>query len=166
MKRGRKQQAVIATLASIAAAALLAGCASGTGRAGGPVHASGGAVPPTGGTGGPPPLPDVSAPAPPSLTPVTPVPGTKERTVRWTLAGRGDGDRWLLVDVTVGGPPCDAVTGVDVVESADAVKVTVYAGATTPRSCTGGVPARVGTVRVRVSLGQPLGARVLVDGAR
>jgi hypothetical protein len=177
MERGtRMRRTVVAALASIAAAlpgvalpaaALLAGCASGSGRAGGPVHASGGVIPPTGGaTGGPPPLPDVSAPAPPSLTPVTPAAGTRERTVRWRLAGRGDGDRWLLVDVAIGGPPCDAVTGVDVVESADTVTVTVYAGATTPESCARGMPARVGTARVRVALGRPLGSRALVDGAR
>jgi hypothetical protein len=162
-----RQRTLVATLALSATLGItlgVAGCAAGTGR-GAQVQASGGAVPPVGeATGGPPPLPDVSV-APPSLTPVAPVAGTKNRRVHWKLAGRGDSDRSLLVDVAIGGPPCDAVTGVEVVESAATVTVTVYAGTTQTEACTRGMPARIGTARVRVVLDQPLGSRTLVDGA-
>jgi len=37
---------------------------------------------------------------------------------RWTLAGGADGGGTLLLDVAVGGPPCDTVTAVDVMETA------------------------------------------------
>src|SRR5262249_19780283 len=114
---------------------------------------------------GPPPLPEASPPATPSLVPVAPVPGTRARAVRWTLAGSADGGGTLLLDVAVGGPPCDAVTAVDVMETARRVTVSVYAGATASASCGPGVPAMVGTVRVPAHLSGPLGSRALVDGA-
>jgi len=145
----------------------IAGCATGnTGRTGQRSPSPGHIVPPARGvSGGPPPLPDASPPISPTLTPITPVPGTRERTVRWTSAGQADDGRTLLLDVAIGGPPCDVVTAVDVAESADSVRITVYAGATTPASCTRGIPARIGTVRVRAPLAQPLGLRTLLDGA-
>jgi hypothetical protein len=75
------------------------------------------------------------------------------------------GEATLPLDVAVGGPLCDAVTVVDVVESADRVSVSVYAGATGQASCGTGVRAMVGTVRVAAHLARPLGSRTLVDGA-
>jgi hypothetical protein len=91
---------------------------------------------------------------------VTPVAGAKARAATWKLAGGGQG-RVLDLDVTVGGPPCDAVTGVDVRESPTTVAVTVYAGPIPTADCRG-VPAITGTVRVRVTLGEPLGSRRLI----
>jgi hypothetical protein len=147
-------------IGALAIALCLGGCATGA-RPGGVT------VPPNTGaaSGGPPPLPEVSTPAPPSLVPVAPVPGTRARAVRWTLAGSADGGGTLLLDVPVGGPPCDAVTAVDVMETADRVTVSVYAGATASASCGTGLPAMVGTVRVPAHLNRPLGSRTLVDGA-
>jgi hypothetical protein len=121
-------------------------------------------VPPTGrGSGGPPPLPEVSPPATPAPTPVDPVAGSRDRTARWRLAGQADGGRVLLLDATVGGPPCDAVTGVDVREASAEVTIIVYAGRTGSAPCPPGVPAILGTTRVRAVLTQPLGQRRAVD---
>ena len=150
-------------IGALAIALCLGACATG-------VRPGGVTVPPDTGaaSGGPPPLPEVSTPAPPSLVPVAPVPGTRARAVRWTLAGSADGGGTLLLDVAVGGPPCDAVTAVDVMETALRVTVSVYAGAATSAtsaSCGPGVPAMVGTVRVPARLSGPLGPRTLVDGA-
>lgn len=146
----------------LALVAVVAACANGAGPPGTP------SVPPTGhgsgnGSGGPPPLPEVSPPATPALTPIDPVAGTRDRTVRWRLAGPADDGRVLLLDVAIGGPPCDAVTGVDVRESATEIKIIVYAGKTRSASCPPGVPAILGTTRVRAVLAQPLGSRKPVD---
>jgi hypothetical protein len=154
--------ALIVTSAIVAVT--LAGCAAGGEhpQPGGPT-----AVPPTGpASGGPPPLTTGSAPALPPLTPISPVAGTRARTVPWTFAGQADDGRQLMFDVAIGGPPCDAVTAVDVVEESGSVTVTVHAGVVTGGNCTGGVPAIIGTVRVVARLTQPLGARTLVDGAK
>jgi hypothetical protein len=154
-----RKTALLAVLVLVVA---VAGCA---GQPGEPRPPGGTGVPPTGsGSGGPPPLPEVSPPASPALTPIDPVAGTRERTARWRLAGQAEGGRVLLLDVQVGGPPCDAVTAVDVSESAAAVTVTVYAGRTGSGSCPPGVPAILGTARVRAVLAAPLGSRKLVDG--
>jgi len=149
-----------ALLAALVLVAVVAACANGAGPPGAP------SVPPTGrGSGGPPPLPEVSPPATPALTPIDPVAGTPDRTVRWRLAGQAEGGRVLLLDASVGGPPCDAVTGVDVRESAAEVRIIVYAGKTGSGSCPPGVPAILGTARVRAVLAQPLGTRKPVDGS-
>jgi hypothetical protein len=152
-------------LATLALVAVVGGCAGQSGEPGPP---GGMSVPPTGhgsgdGSGGPPPLPEVSPPATPSLTPIDPVAGTRDRTVRWRLAGQAEGGRVLLLDAPVGGPPCDAVTGIDIRESAAEVKIIVYAGKTGSASCPPGVPAILGTTRVRAVLTQPLGQRRAVD---
>jgi hypothetical protein len=65
-----------------------------------------------------------------------------------------------VVEVQVGGAPCDAVTGLDVTESATTVALTVWAGRT-PRADCHGIPATLGTFRVRVPLDRPLGERTL-----
>ncbi|HEU4424521.1 MAG TPA: hypothetical protein VFR67_18490 [Pilimelia sp.] len=155
--------------AALALAVAAAGCAAdGAGQPGpgGSVPPTGvpGPVPPTGATEGPPPLPDVSPPATPSPALGTPVPGSRDRTARWTLAGQAEGGRVLLLDVTAGGPQCDAVTGIDVVENPRSVKITVYAGATGSAPCPGGVPAVVGTIRVPVRLAAPVGGRAVLGG--
>jgi hypothetical protein len=146
-------------LVMLALVAVVTACANGAGPPGAP------SVPPTGrGSGGPPPLPEVSPPATPALTPIDPVAGTRDRTVRWRLAGQADNGRVLLLDVPIGGPPCDAATGVDVRESATEVTIIVYAGKTGSGSCPPGMPAILGTARVRAVLAQPLGSRKPVDG--
>ncbi|MBN1172560.1 MAG: hypothetical protein JXA67_10350 [Micromonosporaceae bacterium] len=127
---------------------------------------SGATVPPRGGSSGPPAMPDQTTPTLPDPTPTTPVAGSRDRRVPWTLAGTEDGGRTLLLDVSVGGPPCDVVTAVETGERADAVRIAVFAGIPTGASCGGGIPAILATVRVRVLLEQPVGTRQLVDDAR
>jgi hypothetical protein len=122
-------------------------------------------APPAGGLdSGPPPLPDSSAPALPVPPEVTPVPGRRDRTVPWRLVGRRDGDRTLLLEITIGGPPCDAVTAVAVAEATATVSITVYAGVAGQGRCGPGVQGSVGTFRVPARLAQPLGARTLKNG--
>jgi hypothetical protein len=90
-----------------------------------------------------------------------PVPPHK---VAWRLLGT-DG-RTLRLAVQAGGPPCEAVRGVDVDEGAHTVVVTVRAGRTPGARCGPGVAAVLGTFPVTVRLHAPLGSRTLRDGAR
>lgn len=87
-----------------------------------------------------------------------------EREVPWRLL-EADG-RTLRLEVEVGGPPCDAVTGVDVNERPDTVMITVRAGSQRGAHCGPGTAAVLGTFRVAAELREPLGARTLRDGAR
>jgi hypothetical protein len=109
----------------------------------------------------PPPLPPtpVSSSAVPTPTPavIDPVPGRRERRVAWRFVSAVPGPA-VLVEVQVGGAPCDAVTAVEVRESATAVGLTVWAGRTPGAHCHG-IPATVGTFRLRVPLEHPLGDR-------
>jgi len=86
------------------------------------------------------------------------------REVPWKLVS--DDGRVLRLEVQAGGPPCDAVTGVDVDERPDAVVVTVRAGAEPGARCGPGVAAVLGTFGVEAKLREPLGSRTLRDGAR
>lgn len=114
------------------------------------------------------------SPAPPAQPPATvpsevvpspepavvdPVPGRHERQVTWRLVGTAPGPA-VVVEVQAGGAPCDAVTGVDVTESASTVRLTVWAGRTPGADCHG-IPATLGTLRLRVPLKEPLGTRTL-----
>jgi hypothetical protein len=128
-------------------------------------------VPPSGGASpNPPPIPDGTQPAP-GLTPVDLLPGTHARIAHWTPAGR-EGPRILLLDVRAGGPPCDAVTDVDVRETAASVRITVHAGVVAFEGCGARVPdpsrtagpGASGVIRIRVHLAQPLGPRRLFGG--
>jgi hypothetical protein len=87
-----------------------------------------------------------------------------EREVPWRLL-EADG-RTLRLEVEAGGPPCDAVTGVDVDERPDIVVITVRAGSERGARCGPGVAAVLGRFRVAAELRAPLGARTLRDGAR
>jgi hypothetical protein len=112
-------------------------------------------------------------PQPPSQTPastsgptpsstaseVTPVPGQRERRVPWRLVDAGPGPG-VVVEVKAGGPPCDVVTHLDVDETPSGVRLDVWAGREPGAVCVG-VPALLGTVRVRVPLAEPLGSRPL-----
>jgi hypothetical protein len=153
------------TLAAVlGVVALTAACASSSGRAGGD---NGTDIPPTwAGTAdsGPAPLTDDTPPATASPAPVTPATGRRERVARWQLADRSDGRR-LLVDVQVGGPPCDTVTGVDVAETATSVTVTVHAGRLPSADCPEGVTGALATARVEATLERPLGDRQLLGGS-
>jgi hypothetical protein len=116
-------------------------------------------------------------PAPPSVSPpvpradesrseptpglVEPVDGQRARRVRWRLV-QAAGDV-VVVEVQAGGAPCDAITGIDVVEATETVGLTVWAGRTPGARCRG-VPAVLGTFRVRVPLGAPLGERTVRRG--
>jgi hypothetical protein len=116
-------------------------------------------------------------PAPPSVSPPVPradeprseptpglvetVSGHQARRVRWRLV-QAAGDV-VVVEVEAGGAPCDAITGIDAVESTEAVELTVWAGRTPGARCRD-VPAVRGTFRVRVPLEAPLGERLLRRG--
>lgn len=106
----------------------------------------------------PPDNPPASEPAP-GL--VSPVPGHHTRRLRWRLVQAVG--KVVVVEVQAGGAPCDAVTGIDVAESPQAVELTVWAGRTPGAHCRG-VPAVLGTFRIRVLLAEPLGARPLRRG--
>jgi hypothetical protein len=114
---------------------------------------------------GPPSLPPSGPPPTPALQPISPAPGLRERVARWHLAGQTDGGRRLLVDVAIGGPPCDTVTGVDVAETGTTVTVTVHAGRLTSADCPSGAAGSLATARVEARLARPLGDRELLGGA-
>ncbi|HWI06933.1 MAG TPA: hypothetical protein VNT54_05405 [Solirubrobacteraceae bacterium] len=95
-----------------------------------------------------------------------PVAGRRERKVPWELADSRERARILELEVTLGGPPCDALTAVDVRESSARVVVTLHAGRVPGARCGPGTEALVGTFRVIAQLAAPLGRRTLVDGAR
>ena len=143
---------------------LLASCADGgSGGSGG----SGESVPPASPTGESPgsvppaPLPDEETPDEPAPATVTPVAGERARVVPWRVV-RAAGTA-LVVEVQVGGRPCDAVTDVEVDESSERVRLTVWAGPVAGAECTG-QPALLGTARVRVRLAEPVGERDVIQG--
>jgi hypothetical protein len=162
------------TIVALAVAILATGCGSQSQPAGGNAVSSDGAtgppltgaavdVPPSGSaTGGPPSRPAGDPPPTPALQPISPAPGLRERVASWHLAGQLDGGRRLLVDVAIGGPPCDTVTGVDVDESTTTVRVTVHAGRLTSAVCPSGVAGSLATARVEARLHRPLGERKLL----
>ncbi len=86
------------------------------------------------------------------------------REAPWRLVE--DDGRVLRLEVQAGGPPCDAVTSVDVDERPQTVTVTVHAGPEPGARCGPGVAASLGTFRVEARLRAPLGTRTLRDGAR
>jgi len=153
---------IVLTAVALGIALLATGCAASAGADPG----DGSDIPPTSGPAGsgPPPLPDSSPPPTPELVPITPVPGHHDRVAAWRPAGQSDGGRRLLLDVTIGGPPCDAVTGVDVTETGTAVTVTVHAGRLPSADCPSGVSAALATARVAAQLARPLGDRHLLGG--
>lgn len=126
--------------------------------------------PPYGDRSAPPSAPSVPPAEPTGLEPVPqptpgfvePVTGRRERRVTWRLVDAAPGPS-VVVEVEVGGPPCDVVTDVAVTESGEAVELTVWAGRTPGARCAG-VPALLGTARLRVPLEEPLGSRDLRRG--
>jgi len=113
---------------------------------------------------GPPPLPESSPPPTVSLVPITPAPGRRERVAQWHLVRQSGGGRLLLIDVAIGGPPCDAVTGIDIAETATTVKLTVHAGRLTSADCPSGAVGSLATARMEARLARPLGKRELLGG--
>ena len=107
-------------------------------------------------------VPPQSEPVP-ELTPgfVEPVAGQRTRRVRWRLVQAAG--KVVVVEVQAGGAPCDAITDIVVAESTDDVELTIWAGRTPGATCRG-VPALLGTFRVRVPLTRPLGERPLRRG--
>lgn len=85
--------------------------------------------------------------APPALT--TPVPGLRERTLTFTVVERSP--RWWIIETQAGGPPCDAITGLEVTGTRADPQIAVYAGSTTGRPCEA-MPAILGTFRLSVDL--------------
>ncbi len=117
----------------------------------------------------PPASPSVSPPVPTESEPVAeptpgiaePVAGRRERRVPWRLVQAAG--KVVVVEVQAGGAPCDAITHLETSESPEAVELTVWAGRT-PRARCDGVPAVLGTFRLRVPLDEPLGNRTLREG--
>ena len=117
----------------------------------------------------PPASPSVTPPVPTESEPVhepttglvDPVAGGRERRVPWRLV-QVDG-RVLVAEVQAGGAPCDAITALEVSESSDTVELTVWAGRMAGARCRG-IPAVLGTFRVRITLDEPLGDRAVRRG--
>jgi hypothetical protein len=117
----------------------------------------------------PPASPSVSPPMPTQSEPVAepttgiaePVAGRRERRVPWRVVEVAG--KVVVVEVQAGGAPCDAITHLETSESPEAVELTVWAGRT-PRARCHGVPAVLGTFRLRVPLDEPLGDRTLREG--
>ena len=130
----------------------------------GPASSEPGSVPPVAPEGSP---PMITGPVPslPEPSVVTPAPGARTRVVEWTRAGLSGDGRTVLLDVKVGGPPCDVVTAVTADETSDGVRVTVHAGALATANCTGAVPAMLGVFRVEAELSRPLGDRRVTGSA-
>lgn len=120
---------------------------------------------PTTGVRAPPAAPGAPVPEPRPQR-VEPIAGQAQRDVAWELADSRAGGRSLVLEVKLGGPPCDALTDVDVRETDAVVTVTVRAGRVPGARCGPGVEAVVGTFLVIAELAEPLGGRTLVDGAR
>ena len=100
-------------------------------------------------------------PSGPEPTVIDPVAGARERTLAFRFISTIGND--VVVEVQIGGPPCDTVTAADVMESPTQVLVTIWAGRTPAADCTG-VPALLGTAWVRVPLSEPLGNRTHTAG--
>jgi hypothetical protein len=89
-----------------------------------------------------------------------PVAGQRERRVIGRLVTARGAE--LVVEVVSGGPPCEAVTGVDVTESTSEVRLAVWVGRTpTATGCDGPRPALAAIQWVRVPLSAPLGTRAV-----
>jgi hypothetical protein len=86
--------------------------------------------------------------------------------VAWQVVVADPASRQVVVQAVVGGLPCDRVTGVETVETASSVTVTVWAGPQTGATgCDGPVPAMAQIVWVRVPLADVLGGRTVVPPA-
>jgi hypothetical protein len=87
------------------------------------------------------------------------------RPIPWTSVQAGP-DRQLLVHYTVGGPvECSTLRRIDLIETTDAVTVTVLVGRLPDAHC-GGPQIEIAAAFVTtVTLREPLGTRVTHDGA-
>lgn len=89
-----------------------------------------------------------------------PVAGQRERRVSGRLVTARGAE--LVVEVVSGGPPCEAVTGVDVSESTSEVRLAVWVGRTPAATgCDGPRTALAAIQWVRVPLRAPLGTRTV-----
>lgn len=124
-------------------------------------------VDPTGGPGGTT-SEGRTEPAVPALPTLEPVAGSRERVVTWTLhSDRIDPTSTsVVVEVEVGGPPCDVVTGYDTATdpTGDDVSITVWAGLAEGTTCAG-QPALLGRHALVIVLDDPIGERELVPGS-
>ena len=158
--RGTRPARPAASLAVLVTVLLLATACGSTGARSGPYGGDDRAAPPVPPSQQPVPTADPTSVPVPAPGVVRPVAGERERRVAWRLVRALPGPA-MLVEVQVGGAPCDLITGVDVTESDRAVRLVVWAGRELGARCAG-LPAVLGTVRLRVPLGEPLGIRVLV----
>lgn len=115
-------------------------------------------VPPTEPSQSPSVAPSSPDPNMPEPALISAVDGEQERRLAWAVVDATG--PVLVVEVQVGGSPCDVVTGLDVTEDPDEVRLTIWAGRETGADCAG-FPATVGTYRVAVPLDEPLGTRTL-----
>ncbi len=116
-------------------------------------------IPPTGTTDRPAPMPDTSGPPGPTPSVTKPVQGSRERRVPVKVVSSSG--RELVVEVVAGGPPCEAVTGLDVEESSTEVRIAAWVGRTWKVSgCDESQPPAVAAIMwVEVTLAEPLGSR-------
>lgn len=126
---------------------------------------------PTGVPPAPPTAPDgegqasATPPALPPLPTLAAVPGTRVHRATWrVLAEQDPAADQVVVEVDVGGPPCDVVTGLEVNETNETVVLTVWAGAEEGREqdCDT-APLTLGTHALVVPLGGPLAERVVIE---
>lgn len=145
---------------------------SGGGSTGGPGVVTGAEGGQGGGTvapirpsgGGPAPMSDPSNIQIPTPSVGSVVPGQRERPVVPRLI-RAEGSD-LILEIVTGMPPCQAVTGMDVVETSTTVTVTGWVGRTPGATgCDGPQPAIAAIQWIRVSLAAPLGTRSFDAGS-
>jgi hypothetical protein len=130
-------------------------------------HSAGEPTPLTRGQPAPPSHPATKTPAPQREPPtIKPTAGRAKRTVPWKLVAKRDGERQLVLEVMLGGRPCDALTGISVRETRKTATITVRAGRVPGARCADGISAVVGTFRVVAQLVDPLGHRRLRDGSQ
>ncbi len=96
----------------------------------------------------------------------TPDPAVVElKKTRFSQATAGDGDDLVVQYTAAGRSECAKLGRVDVVESSDAVTVTVLLGQQPGVDCSGPQPMIAAIFQTTVTLHAPLGSRPVHDGA-
>jgi hypothetical protein len=172
MPSRRRLLRAMSAATAVVGSAVLAAC----GRTNAPGGSVSGGVPPTtgsapgsapgsGGVPGPAPLPDPPGfpTGIPTPTITEPVAGERRRSAPFVFVlAQGTS---IVVQVISGGPPCDAVTGTEVIETSGRVVLTVWTGPQVGAGpCDGPQVAMAAIQWIRVPLAAPLGTRELIPG--
>jgi hypothetical protein len=111
-------------------------------------------------------MPPPNSSAPFGMNRATPDPAAVElRKTRFDQVTAGSGTELVVQYTAAGRPDCAKLGRVDVVESTDAVTVTVLLGQAPGADCGGPQPMIAATFQTTVDLKAPLGARPVRDGA-